>query len=67
MPKDPTANAAARNISAQQVAAKISFHEDGQPARVWMDLATWRKLMSMVVTLTDDRGERHIRFPEVKK
>ncbi|UUE19879.1 hypothetical protein [Microbacterium sp. J1-1] len=65
--KDPTANAAARNVTGQERAAVIRFNEDGQPARLWLDRATFTKLASLVVILTDDEGERHIRFREDKK
>ncbi|WP_144797724.1 hypothetical protein [Microbacterium paludicola] len=67
MPKDPTANAAARNVTGRERAAVINYREDGQPARLWMDRATFHKLARLVVTLTDDSGERHIRFPEEKR
>lgn len=62
--KDPTANAAARNATGRERAAVINYREDGQPARLWMDRATLTQLARLVVILTDDNGERHIRFPE---
>lgn len=64
--KDPTANAASRNVTGQERAAVINYHEDGQPARLWMDSATFNKLATLVAVLTDDMGERHIRFREEK-
>lgn len=67
MPKDPTANAAARNVTGRERAAMIQYREDGQPARLWMDRATFQRLATLVVTLTDDDGERHIRFLEEKR
>ena len=65
--KDPTANAAARNVTALQRAACITSRDEHGPYRIWMDLATWRHLQGMVRVITDDTGERHIRFPEVKR
>ncbi|MCM3779872.1 hypothetical protein [Microbacterium hydrocarbonoxydans] len=65
--KDPTANAAARNVTGQERAAVINYREDGHPARLWLDSATLNKLASLVVILTDDTGERHIRFREETK
>lgn len=65
--KDPTANAASRNVTGQERAAIIQYREGGQPARLWLDSATFTKLASLVIILTDDAGERHIRFHEEKK
>ncbi|PVE95011.1 hypothetical protein [Microbacterium sp. TPD7012] len=65
--KDPTANAASRNVTGQERAALINYREDGRPARLWMDNATFTKLASLVVILADDQGERHIRFRETKQ
>lgn len=62
--KDPTAKAAARNIAGAQRAARIDYLEDGQPARLWLDPATFRALAALTVTFTDDDGNRHIRFNE---
>lgn len=68
MPKDPTANAAARNVTALERAAYVVYQdESGHKQRVWMDLATWGKMQSLVATLTASDGERHIRFPEIKR
>lgn len=65
--KDPTASAAARNVSSLERAACVTYIEDGRQSRVWMDLFTWQRLQSLIVVITDDAGERHIRFPEVKR
>lgn len=64
MPKDPTANSAARNVGALQRAARLDYMEDGYPARLWLDVATFRGLGRLVIELRDDDGNRHIRFNE---
>lgn len=65
MAKDPTANAAARNVLAQERAAYVYHHDEhDQPARLWMDRATLATLATLVHIITDDSGERHIRFKD---